>query len=358
MHPAFRSLRLLALAVLAWLPVCAVAASLARRATGLGAGATWGWLVPPLVLALFVLLSTYSLCRWAPLFHRRWLRDLVVLLGGALAVSLGWTVLIGLYSGGLDRLFRVSRWLPAWQHTWAGLALAGGALFLAACLVHYLLLSLERLARAERQASQDRLAASQAELRRLRATIQPHFLFNSLTSLSSLTMVDPPRARRFCLDLAEFLRLSLRHEEREWVSLGEELEHVERYLAIEEVRLGERLVVVRRIEAGVETYPCPPAVLLPLVENAVKHGIATRLEGGELHLSARNRDGRVEVTVANLEALPGTPDPAGQQLGLRTLRERLEAIWPGRNALAICRENGWFRAEISLSRPPAEDNPL
>jgi len=363
MHPAFRSPRLLALAVAAWLPVCAVMAAFIHRTTDLGWKGCCGWVIPPMAIELFILLSTYSLCRWVPLFRRDWFRDLALLIGGAVASSAAWTGLIALYSGMLDHLFHVRQWQTAWQESWHVFFRLGILLFVGACLLHYLVLSVERAAQAERQADRDRLSASQAELRALRATIHPHFLFNSLTSLSTLTVVDPPRARRFCLDLAEFLRSSLRHEQRTQVTLGEELAHVDRYLAIEGVRLGDRLRVTRDIAPGMEQTPCPPVILLPLVGNAIKHGICARLEGGEIRISVRARENGVAVTVANPEPPAGTPAPEGEQLGLLTLRERLAHSTAGRARLDVRHTDGCFVAEIVLagaadgSREERKDDP-
>ncbi|HEV8375874.1 MAG TPA: histidine kinase, partial [Candidatus Polarisedimenticolia bacterium] len=166
----------------------------------------------------------------------------------------------------------------------AGLALTGVLIFLLAVTAQYLLIALESARDAEMRGVRARVLAREAELRALRAQVDPHFLFNSLNSIATLTGEDPDAARRMCLLLAGFLRRSLALGQRDRISLGEELDLVTEYLKIEAIRFGRRLEAVESVEEGCRDCPVPPLLLQPLVENAVRHGIAQLVEGGTIRL--------------------------------------------------------------------------
>src|SRR5262249_42091949 len=152
--------------------------------------------------------------------------------------------------------------------------------------------------------------------------LHPHFLFNSLNSISALTGREPEAARRMCQLLGDFLRTSLALGARERVTFGEELELASRYLAIEQVRFGSRLGIERRIEPAAERCLVPPLLIQPLIENAVKHGVADRVEGGTIEIVAARRGTRLEITIENPRD-PEAPPRRGQGLGLENVRQRL-----------------------------------
>ena len=158
----------------------------------------------------------------------------------------------------------------------------GLLLFLLASAVHYVLLAAERSREVERQALELRVLAREAELRALRAQIDPHFLFNSLHSIGALTGSDPAGARRMAILLADFLRDTISLGGRDRIPLADELKLLERFLAIERVRFGERLSVDVQIDEAANVCPIPPLLLQPIVENAVTHGIAGLVDGGPL----------------------------------------------------------------------------
>ena len=146
-------------------------------------------------------------------------------------------------------------------------------------------LSLERFDQRIRQEEMERLAA-EAELRALRAQINPHFLFNALTTIGYLIETAPPRAVKTLQRLTSLLRSVLRSE-GELTTLGREVELVEHYLAIERERFEERLDVAVDVPAALRPLPVPCLLVQPLVENAVKHGIARAVHGGEVRVEAR-----------------------------------------------------------------------
>jgi len=145
---------------------------------------------------------------------------------------------------------------------------------------HYVLVAFDASREAERRALELNLLAREAELKALRAQIDPHFIFNSLHSISALTTTDPVAARRMCLLLADFLRETLRLGATERIPLAAELALADRFLAIEQIRLGPRLQVTCDSSAEAGACLVPPLLLQPLVENAVVHGVAQLVEGG------------------------------------------------------------------------------
>jgi LytS/YehU family sensor histidine kinase len=165
------------------------------------------------------------------------------------------------------------------------LIFASGALFFwFAVMFHYLLMAFETSRQTETRGLGLEILAREAELKALRAQIDPHFLFNSLNSISALTTADPSGARRMCLLLADFFRSSVRLASRDMVPLSDEIAMVRQYLEIEKVRFGSRLETAIAMEPECESCPVPPLILQPLVENAVRHGINSLIEGGAVRI--------------------------------------------------------------------------
>lgn len=165
-------------------------------------------------------------------------------------------------------------------------------------------------------------ATTTARLAELQSRIRPHFLFNTLNSAITLVQVDPQRAEEVLEDLSELFRVALT-ETGQRVSFGEEVHLAQRYLAIEQVRFGARLRVHWDVEAAVEPVAVPPLMLQPLVENAVKHGVETSPEGGEIRIHARRRGDNAVITVTNSVAGPSSP---GHGIALRNVRDRLRLL--------------------------------
>jgi two-component system, LytTR family, sensor histidine kinase AlgZ len=226
----------------------------------------------------------------------------------------------------------------------------GLVLYLFAAALHYMLIAFERSRYAETEALQAQILSREAELRALRAQIQPHFLFNSLNSINALVGSRPEEARRVCVLLADFLRRTLVVGTRERVPLSEELTLVEDLLSIERVRFGDRLRYECSVEEGMREWQVPPLVLQPLVENAVTHGIAQCLDGGAVVLTARRKGDRLHVTIENPRDADAPRRP-GTGIGLENVRRRLETTY-GRAAEMRARPDpGTFRVELEI---PAE----
>ncbi len=223
----------------------------------------------------------------------------------------------------------------------------GIVLYLLVAALHYLLAAFEESRRAEAQALEFQLLSRDAELRALRAQIHPHFLFNSLNSISALTGTNPEGARRMCVLLGDFLRTSLTLGAKDRIPLSEEVGLAEGLLAIERVRFGPRLACERRVEE--DALPClvPPLLLQPLVENAVTHGLAQLIEGGTVTIEGRRRSGRLELVIENPRD-PEAPRRKGTGVGLDNVKRRLDALYGHEGGLDVRDDGRTFRVEIRL----------
>ncbi len=179
---------------------------------------------------------------------------------------------------------------------------------------------------AQRSAAEARLEAREAELRALRAQVNPHFLFNSLHSISALAGSDPARARQMCLHLSELYRLTLGLALRDTIPLRDELAVLRAYVAVESVRFGARLRYREDIAETALPLALPALILQPLVENAMKHGIAGLTAPGELMLRASLAGGRLRLELVN-DFDPDAPRPHPSGHGLDNIRRRIEAYY-------------------------------
>jgi two-component system, LytTR family, sensor histidine kinase AlgZ len=169
---------------------------------------------------------------------------------------------------------------------------------------------------------QARLAAvTRAQVEALQARIRPHFLFNSMNTVAALIRVDPASAERTVEDLSELFRAALGQHDTDDGTLGEELALIDRYLAIEQLRLGARLRVQRELDDLPADFPLPRLLLQPLVENAVRHGIQPLREGGEVILRGHRGGGGIRIEISN--PLPDTPAEPGNGHGLDSVRQRI-----------------------------------
>src|SRR5208282_7816 len=223
----------------------------------------------------------------------------------------------------------------------------GVLLYLLAVGFHYVLLALEASREAEARMMQASVLARDAELRALKAQVNPHFLFNSLNSISALTTSDPAKAREMCILLGDFLRRTLGLGEKPAIPLEEEMSLVHAFLAVEKIRYGDRLQMEESIDPQALGAQVPPLLLQPLVENAVSHGIANLVEGGWIRLAAKRHDGILDIVVENLFD-PEAPRRRRNGVGLANVRQRLEARYGNQASFSTTAAGDRFRVAISL----------
>lgn len=186
-------------------------------------------------------------------------------------------------------------------------------------------------------------ADTAARLAELQSRIRPHFLFNTLNTALALVRVDPARAEEVLEDLAELFRVALT-DIGEAVTLDEEVALAQRYLAIEQIRFGERLQVSWELDPLAGAARVPPLILQPLVENAVRHGVEPSDRGGTIRVRTRVKLGRVLVTIVN--SVGTTPSRPGSGVALKNVRERLRLMHDVAGQLETRQEDGVFRVQL------------
>ncbi|GAB2508742.1 hypothetical protein GCM10027188_09730 [Lysobacter humi (ex Lee et al. 2017)] len=213
--------------------------------------------------------------------------------------------------------------------------------------VGHALVYAQRARMQERQARELQERLTQARLDALSAQLNPHFLFNALNSIAEMVHHDVDAADRMLVQLGGILRYSLESSREQLTSLQDELEAIDGYIGIEQVRLGGRLRFRRDVERDALHARVPRLMLLPLVENAVTHAAALRASPSEVTVRAALRDGRLLVEV--LDDGPGAPGRAGFGVGLANTRGRLECLYGADQSLAITTlPNGGTRVAVSL----------
>ena len=347
MNPLLKDRRALGLYLGVWLVLgLFLAAILATTGRAPWANAL-AFALPMMGLYGFISLSAWTLCRTFPLRETRIATILAVFLLSAglssglwYAMGMGWSSLLEQISG------------LALALDWRGesgllLFVAGALLFMIATIVHYLIATFAAARGAERSALELQVLARDAELRALRAQIDPHFLFNSLNSISALTASDPGAAREMTLRLAEFLRLSLEYGSQDSITLDQELSLAMRFLEIEQVRFGKRLGITTSIEDRARSCHILPLLLQPLVENAVRHGIAELIGGGTVEISARMEGNHVRIVVANPIDLE-IRRASRNGIGLENVRQRIAKMYGQEGRLDARLHDDHFDAAMIL----------
>lgn len=337
MHPIFRNWRLFFLYLAGWVPMGAILGLLASATADMTLAETAAVIVPVTSVLAFVSLSPWYMCRALTVRSMKPGAFVVQHLAAAIAVA-GGVLVIGRIAA---QAF--SEMLPDLDERFRGAAPVLAAMvtmiYLLSIAMHYVVIEAQGSKRNE-------LLAREAQLKALKAQVNPHFLFNSLNSISALTAVDSVRARDMCIRLADFLRTSLRLGERGSIPFGEELELTKMYLDVEQVRFGGKLRLVQEIAPECYESEIPALLIQPLVENAVKHGIALLVEGGEIQIRGWREKEMVRFMIAN----PFDPEaPASRNgIGLENVRGRMEARYGTAARMEVEVEDKMFRVTLTL----------
>jgi two-component system sensor histidine kinase AlgZ len=331
MHPIFRNTTTLGAYMALWTVLAALLAALIRIPADLTWSQALSIAIPLCLFYAFVCLTPWYVCRAFPLGSPRVARLLLNQVGAAILACALWIGLARLLAFAMDLGPQLNPAVPQ-------LMVVGLLLYPMSIALHYALLAVE----ASREAA---LQTRDAELRALKSQINPHFLFNCLNSISALTSTDPARARDMCVLLSDFLRKTLGLGERESITWREELELARTYLEVEQVRFGARLQVEMKVDDACADCQVPPLVLQPLIENAIKHGIATMVDGGIVRLEGHVENGNLAVRVEN-SFDPEAPSPRRHGLGLRNVRSRLATRFGDAAHLHLAAEHDRFSAEM------------
>jgi two-component system, LytTR family, sensor kinase len=234
-----------------------------------------------------------------------------------------------------------------WDATFPYRVGTGAFIYMLVILTYYLFISLTNLSEKKAREAKLESLVKETELKMLRSQINPHFLFNSLNSVSSLTITDPEKARDMVIKLSEFMRYALSKKDEQPVSLRSELENLRLYFDIEKVRFGDRLSTEENIDEKCLETKMPVMLLQPLYENAIKHGVYESTEIVRIKTQVKIIDGYVEITISN-NYDPAPSSRRGTGTGLINVARRLELFYSNRASIKTTKENEIYTVSLFI----------
>jgi sensor histidine kinase YesM len=213
--------------------------------------------------------------------------------------------------------------------------------------IYYLYISFRNMEEKIAQEAELKGLIRETELNLLKSQINPHFLFNSLNSISSLTITNPEKAQEMIIKLSDFLRYSIGQKEKQLVSLQDELHNINLYLDIEKTRFGEKLNFNINVPEGCRSKLLPNMILQPLVENAIKHGVYESTDPITIWVSCEEEGNSMKVTVKN-NFDPESRRKKGTGMGLKNIQNRLKIIYQADYLMKVFRDDSIFNVSISF----------
>jgi two-component system, LytTR family, sensor kinase len=227
-----------------------------------------------------------------------------------------------------------------------GKAGAGALIYILIAVLYYTFYYYDRLKEKSKEETRLKELITQTQLSELKSQINPHFLFNSLNSVSYLTMSEPEKAQDMVIKLSNFLRYSLKHKENQLVSLSQEMEHIMLYLDIEKVRFGDKLQTVFDVS---DCHRCeiPNMILQPLYENAIKYGVYETTKQVVIHTEAKRRENFLIFSLSNNYDQDAVMKK-GEGIGLINIRKRLGLVYGDTTLLSVKNENQIFTVTLTI----------
>jgi LytS/YehU family sensor histidine kinase len=230
--------------------------------------------------------------------------------------------------------------------------ITGIVYYILTILIYYLLIYYHSFKEKLTKEASLRTLVKETELSLLKSQINPHFIFNTLNSISSLTITNPPLAQEMVIKLSSFLRFALEKNSRNLVSLSEELDNALLYLEIEKTRFGDKLIINTKIDNECKEMKIPNLLLQPLLENAVKYGVYESTAPINIRLYGSKKDSFLHLTISN-NFDPSSVPKKGKGIGIKNVKERLYLIYGKQDLLKTTIENSYF--EINLYIPQTEE---
>jgi two-component system, LytTR family, sensor kinase len=227
--------------------------------------------------------------------------------------------------------------------------ISGILMYILILMVYYLIVFSRNLREKMQNESRLNSLVREAELNILKSQINPHFLFNSLNSISSLTLINPENARGMIIKLSDYLRYSLKLSEAEKTLLRDEVDNIRRYLEIEKIRFGKRLNFNLQIDEHSADWPVPNMILQPLFENAVKHGVYESTETVEITMRVDAEAQMLTINIYN-NFDPESPGRKGSGIGLRNIKERLKLMYGRDDLLTYQKSETTFSVTVKIPR--------
>ena len=215
-------------------------------------------------------------------------------------------------------------------------------------ITNWLLYNIQEQKENEQRRNDAEQLVKEAELARLRQQLQPHFLFNSLNSISALAGTKPNEARKMIQQLSDFLRGTLKKDDQQTVSLHEEIEHLKLYLEIEKVRFGHRLQVDVNMECDNKDVSLPPLLLQPIVENAIKFGLYDTIDDITISISCHLENNYLQVQIKNPFDSDTQQANEGTGFGLSSVQRRLFLLYARNDLMTTEKKNGQFITSLKI----------
>ena len=288
---------------------------------------------------------------WYPIRFNIWKRDtwhinIALHLVLICAVIITWLpagygirYLIGPDNDSYIHFLKISLW---WK------ALEGILFYIVVVLVYYICVYVEQL--NEKAANEIRLnrLVKDSELNLLKSQINPHFLFNSMNSVNSLIIYNPEQAQKMLVALSDYLRYAVQSTHRVYSCLSEEMDNIARYLSIEQLRFGDKLIYEPEIDPSCLTVELPAMLLQPLLENAIKHGVYESLDTVRIVVKISKDNSYLKIELINNFDEEGCPTKKGSGTGLRNIRERLRLLYGTSAAMQAKAEHGVFTVIVKI----------
>ncbi len=350
MHPILSDKKKFIIYLFVWSVVAVLLGLVHSTLTGLNSAYSIGFVLPLMLVYSEINLSAWYLCKAFPIERNSIWKILLVTMVSVVLISSIWTVIAWGWMAAIEQFFSISLSpLPLYQ-TLLVIYGVGKPLFLLSLAISYLMSAFEHSRAAERNAFESRLLAQSAELKALRMQIDPHFLFNALNSISALTVLNAESARSMTTTLADFFRKSLSYGAKETIFVSEELALLNHYLDIEKIRFGKRLNVVQNIASDTLSCMIPSLLLQPIMENAIKHGISDRIDGGTITISIEKKNARLFVSIKNPidadDSIKSKKHGAG--MGIEIVSKRLQTLYGSNSGVTISMNDNNFHVVLFL----------
>lgn len=288
--------------------------------------------------------SIWYLVRYNKAEDSEWLRNILFHLVAASILNAIWLYLSFIVIKTINPAY-----LQNLYHALPSNVLAGYMMYAGYVIFFFALDYYEKLKEKIQRESELKSLVRDAELSALKSQINPHFLFNSLNSISSLTISDPGKAQEMVINLSTFMRYSLQHNQNETVSLREELGNIKLYLGIEKIRFGKKLIPIFEVEDNCLQTDIPNMILQPLFENAIKYGVYEATNPVTIKLKCCSEQQYTHLIIENDYDQQSTRHK-GEGIGLQNIRKRLELIYGNPNLLRITNQETTFKVELMLPK--------
>jgi two-component system, LytTR family, sensor histidine kinase AlgZ len=349
MNPLLESKRARISHSVLWLIIGALLACVlifSAQASPLGALA---FALPAMLVLGTLSASAYYVSANFNITQRRFSVAVLLSLSAVSVASFFWILLCALIEKTLHLTALPNTTVQLTGETYLSLCILAAITYALSVFIYDALLTRQALTGVETRETARNLWARDTELKALRAQINPHFLFNSLNSISALTSINPSKARDMIIQLSQFFRETLSTADSTLITLSKELEICEHFLQIEKLRYGDKLQINYHLDTQLLNSLIPPLCLQPLLENAIKHGASLRTETSAIEVEIQQQQQRLYLIVTNAFSSHNTfLKPEGTNTGLPNLQARLALLYHGQALVHWQKSDTHFRVEIIL----------